>query len=135
MLKRSFVKVLRTQNRARFAPRGRLSRTSRRGMGYLVNLTARAERDLGDLYDEIYVEHSPAALRSYLGFKEAILTLEDHPKRCPLTPESDKFRHLLYGNKPHIYRAIFRVLEKRKRVEVLHIRHAARQRFKAPDAD
>lgn len=104
-------------------------------MGYLVNLTARAERDLGDLYDEIYVERSSAALSWYLGFKEAILTLEDHPKRCPLTPESDKFRHLLYGNKPHIYRAIFRALEKKRRVEVLHVRHAARQRFKAPDVD
>jgi len=64
-------------------------------MGYLVNLTARAERDLGDLYDE---KHSRATLSWYLGFKEAILTLENHPKRCPLTPESDKFRHLLYGN-------------------------------------
>jgi len=101
-------------------------------MGYLVNLTARAERDLGDLYDE---KHSRATLSWYLGFKEAILTLENHPKRCPLTPESDKFRHLLYGNKPHIYRAIFRVLEKKRRVEVFHIRHGARQRFKAPDVD
>jgi plasmid stabilization system protein ParE len=50
-----------------------------------------------------------------------------------VTPESDKFRHLLYGNKPHIYRAIYRVLEKQKQVEVLHIRHGARRRFKRPD--
>jgi hypothetical protein len=49
-----------------------------------------------------------------------------------VTPESDKSRHLLYGNKPHIYRAIYRVLEKQKQVEVLHIRHSARMRFKRP---
>jgi hypothetical protein len=37
---------------------------------------------------------------------------------------------LLYGDKPQIYRAIYRVLEKQKQVEVLHIRHGARRRFK-----
>jgi mRNA-degrading endonuclease RelE of RelBE toxin-antitoxin system len=34
---------------------------------------------------------------------------------------------LLYGRKPHVYRVIYRVLEKQKRVDVLHIRHGARQ--------
>jgi toxin ParE1/3/4 len=51
----------------------------------------------------------------------------------PVTPESDNFRHLLYGNKPHTYRAIYRVLEKQKQVEVLHIRHRARRRLKGSD--
>jgi toxin ParE1/3/4 len=78
-------------------------------MAYLVSLTERAERDLTHLYEEINAEHSDAALRWYRGFKEAILSLEEQPSRCPVTPESDKFRHLLYGNKPHIYRAISRV--------------------------
>jgi hypothetical protein len=54
-------------------------------------------------------------------------------RRCPATLEHDKLRHLLYGNKPHIYRAIYRMLEKQKQVEVLHIRHGARHRFKRPD--
>ncbi len=102
-------------------------------MAYLVNLTARAERDLAHLYREINAEHSHAALKWYRGFKEAILSLEEQPDRCPVTPESDKSRHLLYGNKPHIYRAIYRVLEKQKQVEVLHIRHSARRRFKVSD--
>jgi toxin ParE1/3/4 len=100
---------------------------------YLVNLTARAERDLTLLYGHIDAEDSEAALKWYRGFKEAILSLEDQPNRCPVTPESDKFRHLLYGNKPHIYRAIYRVLEKQKQVEVLHIRHGARRKFKETD--
>jgi toxin ParE1/3/4 len=102
-------------------------------MAYLVNLTARAERDLIHLYGAINAEHSDAALKWYLGFKEAILSLEEQPNRCPVTPESEKFRQLLYGNKPHIYRAIYRVLEKQKRVEVMHIRHGARQAFKGSD--
>ena len=99
-------------------------------MAYLVNVTARAGRDLAHLYREINVEQSDAALKWYRGFREAILSLEEQPNRCPVTPENDKLRHLLYGNKPHIYRAIYRILEKEKRVEVLHIRHGARRRFK-----
>ena len=101
-------------------------------MAYLVNLTDRAERDLVHLYVEINAEHSGAALKWYRGLKEAILSLEEQPNRCPVTPENDKLRHLLYGNKPHIYRAIYRVIEKEKRVEVLHIRHGARRTFKGP---
>ena len=103
-------------------------------MAYLVNLTPRAERDLAHLYGQIEAGRSDAALKWYRGLKEAILSLEEQPDRCPVTPESGKLRHLLYGNKPHIYRAIYRVLEKPKTVEVLHIRHGARRSFKAPDA-
>ena len=102
-------------------------------MAYLVKLTARAERDLALLYVQINAEDSDAAVKWYRGFKEAIVSLEEQPHRCPVAPESDKFRHLLYGNKPHIYRAIYRVLEKQKQVEVLHIRHGARRRFKGGD--
>jgi len=102
-------------------------------MAYLVNVTARAGRDLARLYREINAEQSDAALKWYRGFREAILSLEEQPNRCPVTPESDNLRHLLHGNKPHIYRAIYRILEKEKRVEVLHIRHGARRRLKGFD--
>jgi plasmid stabilization system protein ParE len=102
-------------------------------MACLVNLTARAERDLALLYLDIDAQYPDAALKWYRGIKEAILSLEEQPNRCPVTPENDKLRHLLDGNKPHIYRAIYRVLEKEKRVEVLHIRHGARRRFKGSD--
>ena len=102
-------------------------------MAYLVSLTARAQRDLVHLYGKINALHSDAALKWYRGFKQAILSLEERPNRCPVTPESGKFRHLLHGQKTHIYRAIYRVLEKQKQVEVLHIRHGARRRFTASD--
>jgi plasmid stabilization system protein ParE len=98
-------------------------------MAYLVNLTARAERDLILLYEHIRAAESPAALRWYQGLEQAILSLEHFPNRYPATPESKRLRHLLYGHKPNIYRVIYRVLERAKRVDVLHIRHGARRRF------
>lgn len=99
-------------------------------MAYLVNLTVRAERDLGLIFDAISAGHSEAALTWYRGLQKAILSLEERPNRCPETPENTKLRHLLYGRKPHVYRVIYRVVEKRKQVDVLHIRHGGRQRFK-----
>ena len=102
-------------------------------MAYLVNITSRAERDLAQLYWEINARHSGAALKWYRGFKDAILSLQERPNRCPITRKRDHLRHLLYGHKPHIYRVIFRVLPKQKQVEILHIRHAARGKLKPSD--
>lgn len=103
-------------------------------MTYLVNVTVRAERDLALIFDTIDAEHSDAAVKWYRGLKEAILSLEVRPNRCPETPESPKLRHLLYGHKPHVYRVIYRVTEKSRQVDVLHIRHGARQSFKRSEA-
>lgn len=102
-------------------------------MAYLVNITARAERDFADLYETIHAEDSKAALKWFRGLERAILTLEKLPNRCPVTPENLQLRHLLYGRKPHVYRVIYRVLSDEKRVEILHIRHGARRGFKAID--
>ncbi len=102
-------------------------------MAYLVSITSRAERDLAYLYGEINADHSEAALKWYLGLKEAILSLEVQPKRCPVTRRRDKLRHLLYGHNPHTYRVIYRVLEDRKQVEVLHLRHGARRKLRTSD--
>jgi plasmid stabilization system protein ParE len=102
-------------------------------MAYLVNITPRAERDFASLYDEIHAEESEAALKWYRGLKEAVLRLEEQPNRCPATPEKHQLRHLLYGSKPHIYRVIYRVMEKQKRVDILHVRHSARKKLKSSD--
>ena len=94
-------------------------------MAYLVNITARAERDFASLYRKINAEESDAALKWYRGLKEAVLSLEELPNRCPVTREKARLRPLLCGSKPHVYRVIFRVVEKQKRVDVLHIRRAS----------
>ncbi|MGD0907906.1 MAG: type II toxin-antitoxin system prevent-host-death family antitoxin [Candidatus Acidiferrales bacterium] len=63
------------------------------------------------------------------GLEKAIQSLEEFPKRCPRAPESRiaglKLRNLLYGNKPNVYRVVFRIDEGKKRIRVLTIRHAA----------
>jgi plasmid stabilization system protein ParE len=96
-------------------------------MAYRVRFSARAERDFANLYQQIDAEHSDAALEWYRGFQDAILSLEEHPKRCPKTPEDPRLRHLLYGSLPRVYRVIYRVQERQRRVDVLHIRHGARR--------
>ena len=102
-------------------------------MAYLVSITSRAARDLVRLYDDINAPSSDAARRWYTGLKHSILSLEELPKRCAVTPENRKYRHLLYGEKPHIYRVIYRILERQRRVEILHIPHGARRPIKGPD--
>jgi toxin ParE1/3/4 len=102
-------------------------------MAYLVSITSRAERDLVHLYGKINAEHSGAALKWYRALKEAVLSLEERPNRCPLIRGAKMLRHLLYGHKPHVYRVIYRVLENQKKVEVLHIRHGARRKSKMSD--
>jgi plasmid stabilization system protein ParE len=102
-------------------------------MPYLVSIAARAERDLLILYEEINAGESATARKWYQGLKNAILSLQQQPNRCPSTAENRKLRHLLYGHDPHVYRIIYRVVEKAGRVEVLHIRHGARRGFRRSD--
>jgi plasmid stabilization system protein ParE len=61
---------------------------------------------------------------------QAAQALEHFPLRCPVAPESSgalEIRHLLYGH----YRVLFTVT--RDTVDILHIRHRARQPL-APSA-
>jgi toxin ParE1/3/4 len=102
-------------------------------MAYLVDISGRAQRDLPRIYARIDAGNSDAALKRYRAFRQAILSLEELPNRCPVTPENRKLRHLLHGSKPHVYRAIFSVNESRKQVEVIHIRQGARDAFTGPD--
>jgi len=98
-------------------------------MAYLVKLMPRAQRDLRLFFDHIHASESKAAVRWYENLRDEIFSLEKTPKRCSVTPESPNFRHLLFGRKPLVYRVIYRVLEEKKEVHVLHIRHGARRGF------
>ena len=102
-------------------------------MEYQVDFTDRADRDLELIYTNINAEHSVAALKWYRNLKRSIDTLEKLPNRCPITRKQNELRHLLFGNKPHVYRVIFRVVENEKRVLVLTIRHTARRKLKPTD--
>jgi toxin ParE1/3/4 len=102
-------------------------------MAYRVRIMPRAKRDLAAIRHRITAGTSDAARKWYFGLKDAIRTLRDNPNRCPTTPEAAQLRHLLYGNRPHIYRVIYRVVENQvenqKEVKVLFIRHGAQREF------
>jgi toxin ParE1/3/4 len=103
-------------------------------MTYRVDVTARAARNLRHVYRAINAEVSGLAHAWFNGLEAAILSLEAYPARAPAAPEDDRLRHLLYGSKPHVYRIIFAIDERRRVVSVLHIRHGARQALPSPPA-
>jgi hypothetical protein len=64
--------------------------------------------------------------------ERAVLSLDRHPKRCPVAPENFDTEHavrvLTCGRKPHTYRVFFAVDDDAGVVRVLHIRRGARRR-------
>jgi plasmid stabilization system protein ParE len=95
-------------------------------MVYSVNLAERAVRNIRAIYKFINAENSAPAAKWLDGLEEAVFSLDRHPQRGQIIPEDRALRHLLYGNKPHIYRIIYSIDDTRKTVTVLTIRHAAR---------
>jgi toxin ParE1/3/4 len=93
---------------------------------YLVELTARAARDLAAIYEYIHAESSEQAFEWFNGLEAAILSLASQPERGMRTRENPVLRQLLYGNKPHVYRVIYRVQQRAGKVRGVHIRHGAR---------
>ncbi len=104
-------------------------------MAYRVELTARAGRDLRHLYLRIHADDSAQAIAWFNRLQAIVYSLEKIPHQGATTPESKKLHHLHYGNKPHIYRVIYRVDERTKKVMVLHIRHGARDLFGAEETE
>jgi toxin ParE1/3/4 len=106
-------------------------------MAYHIEFPERAARDLEALYVEKDAAESQAASRWYNGLEEAVSALAVYPHRCPAAPEARKLRrelrHLLYGKKPHVYRVIYEVDERRQTVWVLTVRHGARRKLKTSD--
>jgi plasmid stabilization system protein ParE len=85
--------------------------------------------DALDEYDAAYewlLEQTPQyAPAWYNAVADALLSLAENPMRCPkVDPEGD-LRYLLFGNKRHAYRIIFRI--RGSTVCVYSIRHSSRQ--------
>jgi plasmid stabilization system protein ParE len=96
-------------------------------MPYRVELTVRARRDLERLYLAINAANSELARVWFNGLEVAVLSLDQNPARCPVTPENPGLRHLLFGRKGYVYRVIYAIDEAHGLVTVLHIRHGARR--------
>lgn len=100
-------------------------------MGYRVELTRNAERDLEHLYVWVVNRAPTQGAAWFNGLERAILSLEEMPKRHrfarePFGPKL-RIRVLRYGEQPHVYRVLFTIDEAAKAVRVLHIRHGGRR--------
>jgi toxin ParE1/3/4 len=102
-------------------------------MGYAVNLSRRAERDLLELFEYIDSSNSAVARRWFNGLEQAIYSLERFPRRAPRVPEARKLgrplRHLLYGGKPDVYRVLYEIDDLTRTILVLAIRLGARDEW------
>jgi plasmid stabilization system protein ParE len=98
-------------------------------MTYDIFISRQAEVEIADAYGWLAQQTALHAPRWHDGLLDAILTLETSPERCPVyhdpeNPEA-KLRQMLYGNRRHAYRIVFTI--QARRVNVLHVRHAAQQ--------
>jgi mRNA-degrading endonuclease RelE of RelBE toxin-antitoxin system len=97
-------------------------------MTYRVDVTERATRDLRRTFHAIDAVDSQLAHAWFDGLETTILTLDENPARCSVTPEDSTLRHLLYGRRI-VYRVIFAIDDRQHVVTVLHIVHGARRPF------
>jgi toxin ParE1/3/4 len=102
-------------------------------MGYAVNLSGRAERDLRELLDYLEASDSASARRWFNGLLQTIYSLERFPRRCPRAPEARivgrPLRHLLYSRKPDVYRVLYEIDEAAGTLLIVTIRHGARDEW------
>jgi toxin ParE1/3/4 len=95
-------------------------------MTYRVEVAARAIQDLDSIYRYIQAEESHYAAVWFNGLHTSLQSLGNMPHRAPKTREHASRHHLLYGNKPHVYRIIYTIDDQKKIVSILTIRHRAR---------
>lgn len=91
---------------------------------FRVEITATAQSDIKETFHYIFTDNQQAAINLILAIEKQIDSLEKHPARCPVIPESFElgveYRHIIYGH----YRTIFRI--EVSRVIVLRVIHGAR---------
>jgi toxin ParE1/3/4 len=85
------------------------------------------------IYEFIDAEASENAFAWFKDLAREIYSLERFPERGAVIPESEKLRHLLFGQKPSTYRIIYAMDKRKNLVSVLHIRHGARAPLSAEE--
>ncbi len=103
-------------------------------MKYRLEISSVAESEADSAFLRLSQVTSPTkASQWYSGLLQAIESLTQMPKRCPLARENEYFsqeiRQLLYGRGHSSYRLLFTILEGQNvsTVRILHIRHASQQ--------
>ena len=79
------------------------------------------------IYEFIGAESNNQAFAWFNNLAEAISRLEVYPERGKSVPGANKVRQLIFGEKPDVYKILYRIDRKNRAVNVLHIRHGARQ--------
>ena len=105
-------------------------------MKYRIEISSMAEAEADNAFLRLSQVTSPIkASQWYSGLLQAIESLAQMPKRCPLGRENQYFsqeiRQLLYGRGRNSYRILFTILDEQNvsTVRILHIRHASQQTF------
>jgi len=96
-------------------------------MDYSVALADSAKADADLLYARIV---AAAPLRGPVWFEEllqSIRSLSRMPRRSPRVYRSPRVRCLLFGKHRNVYRVLYEIDERTRKVIVLHIRHGAMQ--------
>src|SRR5450755_1932791 len=99
-------------------------------MVFRVDISAQAEREADEILHCLLSQHpGETGMRWFQALEDAIASLAQLPKRCPVAAESGPFpfevRQLLYGRRPHVYRILFTITG--DTVNILHIRHGRRK--------
>jgi plasmid stabilization system protein ParE len=99
-------------------------------MKYRVEVSSLAKAEADSAFLQLSQATSPTkASQWYSGLLQAIESLSQMPKRCPLAKENKYFsqevRQLLYGKGRNLYRILFTVLEGQEisTVRILRIRY------------
>ncbi len=100
-------------------------------MAYLVELSRAAEAEVLETFVWKGERSLPAAHQWYNGLMEALSSLEEQARRCPLAPDNDAFpeevHQLLYGKRNDVYRILFSI--RGVIVYILHVRHGSQRLF------
>ena len=106
-------------------------------MKYVVLVQPPAEDDIAAIWEWIAERAPTSADRWLAGLIEAMGSLQQHPRRCSLAPESRFFkrriRQLLYGKGRRKSRILFAI--RPGRVHVLHVRHWSQNILAPGDGD
>lgn len=98
-------------------------------MAFRVELARRAERDLEAPYLWVVGRAPQQGAAWFNGLERAVLSLDAHPERCPVAPESRRtkqpVRVLLYGRRASVCRIYFTVDHRAHVVRVVHVRRGA----------
>ena len=93
-------------------------------MTYEVEISPAATAEIDAAYAWLLERTPQHAPEWYNRALDAMLSLADNPARCPFDDRAADTHKLLFGDKRHAYRIIFRI--RGNTVHVLHVRHGAR---------